>query len=115
MGVALVSGIQRHIMSCAKLFAMNSMENSRFKVNVTADDRALHEVYLPHFKRVVDAGVASLMSSYNSLNGEWAGQNQVLVTDILQDQWGFDGFVKADWGWGMRDGNKACWVGQDAE
>src|SRR5690625_4746541 len=115
MGAALVNGIQNHIMSCAKHFALNSMENARFKVNVTADDRALHEVYLPHFKRVVDAGVASLMSSYNSLNGEWAGQNQVLLTDILQDQWGFEGFVQSDWVWGMRDGKKAALAGQHVE
>ena len=115
MGVALVSGIQRHIMSCAKHFAMNSMENSRFKVNVTADARAMHEVYFPHFKRVVDAGIASLMSSYNSLNGEWAGQNKSLLTDVLQDQWGSDGFVQSDWVWGMRDAKKAALAGQHVE
>jgi len=84
MGVALTRGVQRHVMACVKHFALNSMENSRFKVDVTADPRTLHEVYLPHFKRVVDAGVSSVMSSYNSLNGEWAGQNKVLLTDVLQ-------------------------------
>ncbi len=63
-------------MACAKHFALNSMENARFKVDVTIDPRALHEVYLPHFKRVVDEGVASVMSAYNSVNGEWCGQNR---------------------------------------
>lgn len=115
MGVALVNGIQNHVMSCAKHFALNSMENSRFKVDVSADERAMHEVYFPHFKRVVDAGVASLMSSYNSLNGEWAGQNKDLLTGVLQDQWGFEGFVQSDWVWGMRDAKKAALAGQHVE
>ena len=74
MGAALTRGVQEHVLACVKHFACNSMENARFTVDVTADERALHEVYLPHFKRVVDEGVASVMSSYNSLNGEWAGE-----------------------------------------
>src|SRR5690625_7668135 len=111
MGVALVNGIQNHVMSCAKHFALNSMENSRFKVDVSADERAMHEVYFPHFKRVVDAGVASLMSSYNSLNGEWAWQNKDLLTGVLQDEWGFAGFVASHWvGW-MRYVTKAAIAG----
>ena len=56
----------------------------RFKVDITADERALHEVYLPHFRRVADEGVASVMSAYNSLNGEWCGQNHTLLTEILR-------------------------------
>jgi beta-glucosidase len=115
MGVALTRGIQRHAMACVKHFALNSMENARFKVDVTANPRALHEVYLPHFKRVVDAGVASVMSAYNSLNGEWAGQNEVLLRDILKGQWGFTGFVQTDWVFGMRDAKKAVLAGQDLD
>ena len=91
MGAALTRGVQEHVLACVKHFACNSMENARFTVDVTADERALHEVYLPHFKRVVDEGVASVMSSYNSLNGEWAGQSHALLTDVLRDEWGFDG------------------------
>ena len=115
MGAALVRGIQRHVMACPKHFALNSMENGRFKVDVTADARTLHEVYLPHFKRVVDEGAASLMSAYNSLNGEWAGQNKALLTDILQTQWGFRGYVQSDWAFGMRDARKAALAGQHVE
>jgi beta-glucosidase len=63
-------------MACAKHFALNSMENARFKVNVRIRPRALHEVYLAHFKRVVDEGVAAVMSAYNGVNGEWCGQNR---------------------------------------
>jgi beta-glucosidase len=89
MGAALTRGVQKHAMACAKHFALNSIENARFKVNVRVSPRALHEVYLAHFKRVVDEGVAAVMSAYNSVNGEWCGQNKVLLTDILKKQWAF--------------------------
>ena len=115
MGAALTRGVQRHVMACVKHFALNSMENARFKVDVTIAPRALHEVYLPHFRRVVDEGVASVMSAYNSVNGEWCGQNRALLTDILKDAWGFDGFVVTDFIFGMRDAKKAALAGQDVE
>ena len=115
LGAALTRGVQRHVMACAKHFALNSMENARFKVDVTIDPRALHEVYLPHFRRVVDEGVASVMSAYNSLNGEWCGQNFQLLTGILKQQWGFQGFVVTDFIFGMRDAKKAALAGQDIE
>ena len=73
MGAALTRGVQRHAMACVKHFACNSMENARFAVDITVDEAALHEVYLPHFKRIVDEGVAVVMSAYNSVNGEWCG------------------------------------------
>jgi beta-glucosidase len=114
-GAALVRGVQRHVMACAKHYALNSMENARFKVDATVDARALHEVYLPHFKRTVEAGVASIMSAYNSVNGEWCGQNAELLNDILKEEWGFDGFVLTDFIFGMRDAKKAALAGQDLE
>lgn len=115
MGAALTRGVQQHAMACAKHFALNSMENARFTVNVSISPRALHEVYLPHFKRVVDEGVAAVMSAYNSVNGEWCGQNKTLLTDILKNQWGFGGFVLTDFTFGMRDSEKAILAGQDLE
>ena len=115
MGAALATGVQNHVMACVKHFALNSMENMRQDVDVTADARTLHEVYLAHFKRVVDAGVASVMTSYNSVNGEWAGQNRALITDILKDMWGFAGFTVTDFITGMRDAKKAGLAGQDIE
>jgi beta-glucosidase len=115
MGAALTRGVQRHAMACAKHYALNSMENARFKVDVSISSRALHEIYLPHFKRVVDEGVAAVMSAYNSVNGEWAGQNKVLLTDILKTQWGFEGYVLTDFTFGMRDAKKAALAGQDME
>ena len=62
MGAALTRGVQRHVMARVKHFACNSMENARFTVDISVDEVALHEVYLPHFQRIVDEGVASVMS-----------------------------------------------------
>lgn len=98
LGAALSQGIQTHnVIATVKHFAVNSIENARFKVDVRVDPRTLREVYLPHFKRVLDAGCASVMSAYNKLNGEYCGQNTELLTNILRHEWGFDGFVHSDW------------------
>jgi beta-glucosidase len=115
MGAALTRGVQRHAMACVKHFACNSMENARFTVDITVDEAALHDVYLPHFKRVVDEGVAVVMSAYNSVNGEWCGQNRALLTDILRDEWGFEGFVISDWILGLRDAAGSLHAGLDLE
>jgi beta-glucosidase len=114
-GAALARGVQRHVMACAKHYALNSMENARFSVDVTIEARPLHEIYLRHFKSLVEAGVASIMSAYNSVNGEWCGQNYTLLTEILKQQWGFRGFVMTDFIFGMRDSQKAALAGQDVE
>ncbi|MEP6626187.1 MAG: glycoside hydrolase family 3 C-terminal domain-containing protein, partial [Acidimicrobiia bacterium] len=114
-GAALTRGVQRHVMACVKHFACNSMENARFRVDVTASDRALHEVYLPHFRRVVEAGVASVMSAYNSVNGEWCGESPALLTSVLRDEWRFDGFVISDFIFGLRDPVTSVRAGLDVE
>ena len=115
LGAALTRGVQRHVMACVKHFAGNSMENARFSVDVQADARALHEVYLAHFKRVVEAGVASVMTAYNSMNGEWCGQSALLIRDILKREWGFEGFTLSDFIFGMRDAKTAVLARQDLE
>jgi beta-glucosidase len=115
MGTALARGAQRHVMACVKHYACNSMENARFKVDVQVDPATLHEVYLPHFRAVVQAGVASVMSAYNSVNGEWCGQNRTLLSEILRDEWGFDGFVVSDFIWGLRDPVGSLAAGLDIE
>lgn len=102
MGIALGTGLQAHnVIATVKHFAVNSIENSRFKVDVQVDERALHEVYLPHFREILDAGVMSVMSAYNKLNGEHCGQHRALLTDILRGEWGFEGFVHSDWVMGV--------------
>jgi beta-glucosidase len=115
MAAALTDGLQNHVMACMKHYALNSMENARFTVDVTIDERSLHEVYLPHFKRVADAGVASVMSAYNSVNGEWCGENSVLLNEILRDEWQWKGFVTSDFVFGLRDAVKSVKAGLNIE
>ena len=115
MGAALVRGLQRHIMACVKHFAANSIENVRMKVDVEIGERTLREIYLPHFKRCVDEGVAAVMSAYNKVNGEYCGHNRHLLRDILKDEWGFAGFVMSDFVFGVRDGKAAALGGLDVE
>lgn len=115
MGAALVRGAQRHLMACAKHYACNSIENARFKVDVKISPRVLREVYLPHFKRCVDEGLAAVMSAYNRVNGDWCGHNNHLLREILKGDWGFDGFVISDFVYGLHDGKAAALGGLDLE
>ncbi|VUC27014.1 unnamed protein product [Clonostachys rosea] len=114
-GVALTEGVQNHIMACVKHFALNSMENARFRVDVRVADNVLHEVYLPHFRRVIEGGAAAVMTAYNSVNGEWAGQSRMLLTEVLRDQWKFDGFTMSDFIFGLRDAPLSVKNGLDIE
>jgi beta-glucosidase len=116
MAVPLIRAVQAHnVMACAKHFALNSIENSRYTVDVRLDDRTLYEVYLPHFRKCVEAGVASVMSAYNMVRGEYCGHSRFLLTDILRSEWGFRGFVTSDWLNGIYDGVKAANAGMDVE
>jgi len=115
MGVANIQGVQKHAMACAKHYAANNTEDNRMSVDVQMDERTLREIYLPHFKMTVDAGVASVMSSYNLFRGDKAGQNKHLSTEILKDEWGFKGFVVSDWVTATTDGIRAANGGMDVE
>lgn len=115
MGASLTRGLQRHVMACVKHFACNSIEDSRYYVDVEVDERTLHEVYLPHFKDCVDAGAASVMSAYNKVNGDHCGESSSLLTGVLREQWGFEGFVVSDFLFGLRDGERAFGAGMDLE
>jgi len=115
MGAAAVRGANPWVQSCVKHFALNSMEEARFRVDVRVGEDVLREVYLPHFRTVVEAGVDCVMSAYNSVNGTWAGQNRHLLTDILRADWGFSGFVMTDFIWGLRDPIGSVAAGQDLE
>ena len=114
MAAALVRGTQRHVMACVKHLACNSMEDARFKVDVTVDEDDLRDVYLPAFRRCVDEGVAAVMTAYNRVNGERCGHHRHLITDVLKGEWGFDGFVMSDFVLGVRSA-RAVAAGQDLE
>jgi beta-glucosidase len=115
MAAALTRGLQTRVMACMKHFACNSMEEARFRVDVVVDERALHEVYLPHFRRVASEGVASVMSAYNSVNGHWCGEHDGLLTDVLRTEWGWDGFVTSDFIAGLHDPVLSVTAGLDIE
>jgi beta-glucosidase len=116
MGKALTEGVQEeNVVACVKHYAFNQMEISRFKVDVNCDKRTEREVFLPHFKKIIDAGAASVMSSYNIYNGVHAGHNKYLLTDVLKKEWDFDGFIMSDFGWGVTDTVEGANGGQDME
>ncbi|MHA2087887.1 MAG: beta-glucosidase [Promethearchaeota archaeon] len=114
-GAALTKGVQKHIMACAKHYACNSIEDTRFELDVLIDERTLREVYLPHFKKCVDAGVASIMNAYNKVNGKYCGHNPHLLREILKADWGFKGFVITDFSLGIRNGAVGLSAGVDVE
>ncbi len=116
MARALTEGVQDHnVIACAKHYAVNNIENSRFWVNVRADERTMREVYLPHFKKAIEAGAASVMGAYNLFNGDHCCESRWLLTDILRDDWGFEGFTISDFVAGVRDTRKAIEAGLDIE
>ncbi len=116
MATALVHGIQsQNVQACVKHFAANSMENNRLGGNINMTERTLREVYLPHFKKVIDEGAASVMSAYNQLNGEYCAQNIHLLQDILFHDWGFKGYITSDWQFSLRDGEKGIKAGMNVE
>ena len=116
MGKALTEGVQAHnVIACVKHYAVNNIENSRFKVNVKADERTMREVYLPHFKKCIDAGAASVMGAYNRFNDDQCCESHFLLTEVLRDDWGFEGFAISDFVAGVRHTKKAIEAGLDIE
>lgn len=116
MGVAFVSGAQNHVLASPKHFALNNLEMTRFELSANVDERTLHEVYLPHFRKVVcEAGAASIMSAYNKVNGIYCGENDYLLTDVLRERWGFKGFVESDWFLGTRSTGPSIHAAMDIE
>lgn len=100
MAAAYIRGIQSNgIAACPKHFAVNSQELQRMSVDEVVDERTLREIYLTGFEIAVREGrPKAIMSSYNRLNGTYANENPHLLTRILREEWGFDGFVVTDWG-----------------
>ncbi|MFM2162438.1 MAG: hypothetical protein RLZZ383_1950, partial [Pseudomonadota bacterium] len=116
MAAAFLSGAGRHVMATAKHFAANSIEETRYDLDVRLDEATLREVYLPHFRHAVRQGQpAWVMTAYNKVNGDYCGENRHLITDILKGEWGFQGAVMSDWVWGLTDGAKALGAGLDLE
>ncbi len=99
LGVAYIDGVQSQgVGACAKHFVANDVEYRRMTASSEVDERTLREVYLAPFEAVVDRGVWSLMAAYPKLNGTYCTESSWLLTDVLRDEWGFEGMVVSDWG-----------------
>lgn len=100
MGAAWVAGVQSAgVGASLKHFAANNTEQRRYGIDAVVDERALRELYLASFERIViDERPATVMAAYNSLNGEHCSENRGLLHGILREEWGFDGVVVSDWG-----------------
>ncbi|SKB39730.1 beta-glucosidase [Arthrobacter sp. 49Tsu3.1M3] len=100
LGAAYVRGVQSQgVGASVKHFAANNQETDRMRVSSDVDERTLREIYFPAFERVVrDSDPATIMCSYNRINGTYASENRWLLTDVLRTEWGFRGAVVSDWG-----------------
>lgn len=116
LGSAWVRGVQSQgVGTSLKHFAVNNQETDRMSVSADVDERPLREIYLRAFERVIrDAAPTTVMCSYNRINGELASQNRWLLTDVLRDEWGFEGVVMSDWG-AVHDRGAAIAAGLDLE
>jgi beta-glucosidase len=114
--VGFIEGVQdQGVIANVKHYAVNNQEGigvvadegvpigsvvgSRMTVDARVDERTLREIYLPAFESAVkDAGVGTVMCAYNRVNGEYACENDHLLTEVLKEEWGFDGYVLTDYG-----------------
>ena len=116
LATAHIQGIQsRNIGTSIKHYAANSQEHRRMSSDSVVDERTLREIYLPAFETAVKkAQPWTVMCSYNKVNGEYASQNHWLLTEVLRDEWGFEGYVMSDWG-AVSDRVKGVAAGLDLE
>ncbi len=111
-----VKGLQgQGVAACPKHYAVNNQETDRHNIDVRVSLRAIHEIYLPAFRVVVQEGKAwSIMGAYNKVNGQYATHHEYLNNRILKGDWKFDGVVISDWA-SVKDTKEALLYGTDIE
>lgn len=116
MAVNFINGIQgKGVGTSLKHYAANNQEFQRFCISSEVDERTLREIYLAAFEKAVKgAQPYTVMCSYNKVNGDYASENYHLLTDILKNEWGFEGLVVSDWG-AVHDRVKSLKAGLDWE
>lgn len=113
---AFIRGVQsQHVGTSVKHFAANNQEFNRMSNSSEVDERTLREIYFPAFETAVKKSQPyTVMCSYNRINGTYASEDPWLLTDILRDEWGFEGYVMSDWG-AVNDRVEALKAGLDLE
>ena len=116
MGAAFINGVQsKGIGTSLKHFAVNNQEINRGTINAEVDERTLREYYLRVFEILLNhCNPTSVMSAYNKLNGIWCSENPYLLTELLKEEWNYDGMVISDWG-GVHSLSKALKAGLDMQ
>lgn len=116
LAAAYIRSLQKEgVAACVKHFACNNQETRRMSGSSNVSERTLHETYLPAFEAAVKKGrTRSVMCAYNGINGAYCAENKGLLTDILREKWGYDGFVVTDWG-AVKDRIKGLLAGLDLE
>ncbi|MFZ5881718.1 MAG: glycoside hydrolase family 3 C-terminal domain-containing protein [Chloroflexota bacterium] len=116
LAVSFINGVQsKGVGTSLKHYAANNQEFQRFSISAEVDERTLREIYLPAFEKAVkEAQPWTVMCSYNKLNGTFASEHYHLLTEILKQEWGFEGLVVSDWG-AVRDRVAALKGGLDWE